>query len=485
MNTRESGLGRRLLLASAFLSLTAVAWAEGNSTTIYGTQHDADDVLAVQDALDNPLYDTVILNGTFHFGDGGVFIDRSNVTLKGPATIRGGSTAVEVAALDTRVKNLTFDAPSFAAILVSVAKPGTGHVTIRGNSVSDCFAGIAVFPMTDTVGINVTLNIQKNTITDCEYGFFADDFSPFTYATTIWKNRMENIGFDGVFVWTVDAPLDIIGNRFANVGFEAVWVGSWYVGDQEDPEFGDNPPVKIIRNTIDINDEPIDGVVFGSAGLMIGVSSYGINNVLVKNNTLRGVAGYGGLVKQPYGHNNRFIGNDLSGLKTYGPQIWLLGGRDNLFLNNVLGETDEWKLDPWFVSGKLVEVTAATLSSTVNWHTEDLNTPDPVNSGNVFIANDYRATGLAGWDKSAGSVLLLDFVQKYDAYWEPYDEPVTTQNIVIELGQFPKVNGEKTKVCTQVRDMSNLYPDDMVPGTNRVAGWRFCERMARRPHHDD
>ena len=483
MNTSKLSLGRCLLLVSAFMSLAGAAWAEGASTTIYGTDSYPNDSEAVQLALDDTGYDTIILNGTFDFGDGGVRVDRSNVTLEGPATIRGGSTAVEVAGLDTRVKNLTFEAPLFAAIAISVVEQGTGHVQIRGNSVSDCVMGIAVFPVTGTTGINVSLDIQENTIKDCGFGFYADEYSPFTYATTIQKNRIENIAYDGVFVWTVDAPIDIIDNEIANAAFEAIWVGSWDVSGQEDPEYGDNPPVKIIRNTIDINDVPIDGVAFGSAGIMVGISSRGINNVLVKNNTLRGVAGYGGLVKQPYGHNNRFIGNDLSGLTTYGPQIWLMGGRNNLFLHNVLGETKEWAIE--WLTGAIVEESAATLSSTANWHLADLNTPDPVNFGNVFIANDYRATGLTGWDKSTGSVLLLDFVQKYTEYWEAYDEPVTTQNFVIELGKFPRTNEEKTRVCTQVLDMSNLYPDDGIPGTNYVAGWRRCERMARSSNNDD
>ncbi len=483
MNTLKSRLGRYLLLASALLSLSGVAWAGGASTTIYGTDSHPVDLQLVQDALDDALYGTIILSGTFDFGDGGVRIDRSNVTLEGPATIRGGSTAVEVAALDTRIRNLAFEAPSFAAIAISVVEQGTGGVKISGNSMSDCFAGIAVFPATGATGINVSLDIRENTIRDCGFGFYASEYSPFTYATKIRNNRIENISFDGIFVWTVDAPIDIIENEIANADFEAIWVGSWDVSGKEDPEYGDNPPVTIARNTIDIDDVPIDGVAFGSAGIMVGISSRGINNVLVKNNTLRGVAGYGGLVKQPYGHNNRFIGNDLSGLTTYGPQIWLMGGRNNLFLHNVLGETREWAIE--WLSGAIVEETAATLSSSANWHLADLNTPDPVNYGNVFIGNDYRATGLPGGDKNARSVLLLDFVQKYTEYWQPYDEPVTTENFVIELGKFPRINGQRTGVCSQVLDMSNLYPDDMVPGTNRVAGWRLCERMARRNHHND
>lgn len=484
MNILRLGLGRCLVVASAFLSLTGAAWAAGTTITVDGTSAYPYDVEAVQAALDNPSYDTVILNGTFDFGEGGVQITRPDTTLTGPATILGGAKwiehpwigwwqyAVEVAAADTKVENLTFVGQYDAAILVHFAGTGSGHVDISGNSMTECYVGIAGVP--EATNGDVSIDIHDNTISTCVVGIFGETNLPFTYAMDIRNNRIEDIWVDGVRVFTVSAPLDIIDNEFANAAWDAIWVSSWYLGGESDPEFGDNPPVNIIGNTIELAD-------YGT-GIMVGTSVSGINDVLIKNNVLKGVAGYGGLMKQPYGHNNRFIGNDLSEVTSYGPQIFLTGGRDNLFLNNKLGKTEPWDID--WVNGAIVEETAAILSSTVNWHLNDLGTPDPVNSGNVFIANNFRATGLPGWDDEnsdhAGAVLLLDYIQRYTLEELPYEEPVMTENIVIELGKFPRVNGKKTKVCTQVRDMSNLIPDDMIPGTNRVAGWRRCERAARR-----
>ncbi len=490
MIIQKQGLGRCLVVASAFLSLTGAAWAAGMTITIDGTNTYPYDVEAVQAALDNPSYDTVILNGTFNFGDlaigeeGGVQITRPNVTLTGPATILGGAKqivhpwiwwwryAVEVAADGAKVENLTFVGQYDAAILVHFAGTGSGHVEISGNSITGTWAGIA--GVVEETNGDVSIDIRNNAISESVFGIIADSNLPFTYAMDIRSNRIEDIWVDGVRVFSVSATLDIIDNEFANAIWEAVWIGSWFTGGATDPEFGDNPPVRIIGNTIDIAD-------YGT-GIMVGTSAHGINNVLVKNNVLSGLAGYSAIMKQPYGHDNRFIGNDLSEVTSLGPQIFLVGGRDNLFFNNKLGKTEPWDID--WLEGAIVEETAAILSATANWHLNDLGTPDPVNSGNMFIANDFRATGLPGWDDAhpddAGSVLLLDFIQTYSADLSvAYEDPFTTENIVIELGKFPRIDGKKTDVCTQVRDMSNLYPDDMVPGTNRVAGWRRCEKTDR------
>lgn len=480
MNIQSSGLIRCLVVASICLSLTGVAWATGTATTIDGTSAYPDDVEAVQAALDDPSFDTVILNGTFDFGDGGVQITRPNVTLTGPATILGGGKqiehpwiwwwwyAVEVAAVETTVENLTFVGCNDTGILVHLAGSADGHVDIAGNSFTWCPAPIAALP--ETTGGEVSIGIHDNTISSCLFGVIGESNVPLTYSMDIRNNRFEDIWLDGVQVFSVSAPLEIIDNEFA-AGEAAVFVGSWWVGGEIDPEYGDNPPVNIIGNTIDIID-------YGT-GVIVGTSAHGINNVLVKDNVLTGEAGYGALMKQPYGSNNRFVGNDLSELTSYGPQLWLLGGRDNLFLDNKLGKTEDWGFD--FLPGTVFERTAATLSSPINWHPENLGTPDPVNSGNVFIANDYRATGLPGWDdmypEEAGSVLLLNFVTRYPADFSiAYEEEVTTENVIVELGKFPTVEGQKTDVCKQVLDMSNLYPDDQVPGTNDVAGWLRCEK---------
>jgi hypothetical protein len=386
-----------------------------------------------------------------------------------------------VEALGTTIGSLTFEAPNVAVVLFP-PELESGYVEVRENTVKNCGVGIWGRPGFLTNDDSVRVDVVSNTISDCSYGVLAGGFnSPFSYAMNIRNNLFENLYVDGVRAFSFSSTIDIIDNQISGAEWTGIWVGSWRMHGETDPEWGENPPVNIIGNTIYL--DAID-----ASGIMVGSSAHGVNNVLVKNNVLKGQVGYGGLVKQPYGHNNHFIGNDLSELTTNGPQIWLAGGRDNLFLNNTLGKTEEWIID--WLPGAVFQETAATLSSTINWHLEDLATPDPVNSDNVFIANNYRVTGLPGWDDenpdNAGSVLLLDYIQRYSADGSiAYEYPVTTENIVIELGKFPMVDGNRTDVCTQVRDISNLYPDDMVPGTNRVAGWRLCEGVAMHTDDDD
>ncbi|MBT8210212.1 MAG: hypothetical protein KJP14_06760, partial [Eudoraea sp.] len=70
--------------------------AKKMKTTVVGTGIAAQDVAAVQSAVDN--YNHVTLSGTFDFGSdettGGVDINRENVIVQGPATILNGAKTV-------------------------------------------------------------------------------------------------------------------------------------------------------------------------------------------------------------------------------------------------------------------------------------------------------------------------------------------------------------------------------------------------------
>jgi hypothetical protein len=267
MSIQTSGLKCCLVVATVCLSLAGVVWAADTAITIDGTTTYPDDVEAVQTALDDPSFDTVILNGTFDFGDGGVQITRPNVTLTGPATILGGGKqiehpwiwwwwyAVEVAAVDTTVENLTFVGCNDTGILVHLAGSADGHVDIAGNSFTWCPAPIAALP--ETTGGEVSIGIHDNTISSCLFGVIGESNVPLTYSMDIRNNRFEDIWLDGVQAFSVSAPLEIIDNEFA-AGEAAVFVGSWWVGGEIDPEYGDNPPVNIIGNTIDIIEQRPD-----------------------------------------------------------------------------------------------------------------------------------------------------------------------------------------------------------------------------------
>jgi hypothetical protein len=463
-----------------------LAQSEGTTITVVGQNDPAVDVTAVQNAVDN--YDTVILSGEFDFGwdwrIGGIEITRPGVTLQGPAIIRGFGKYSEVPEL-----------PDYWFLyLISVQAPGVGVHDLELTAYYD--TGILVYVLDDGDPVNIDgnniygdwasvfsaatkspLKVTNNTLKAYPYpipdwgGSVCYGASLTEGATEISRNDMEC--WSGVRIYPFNHTLDITNNTMGPMAGDGIFIGAWRVTVETGPEWGDNPPVRIVDNTLHLTtDYP--------AGIMIGTSAHGVSNAIVRGNKLTGEAGYGGLVKQPYGHNNTFIDNDLTGLTTYSPQIWVLGGRNNRFANNKLGSVEPFSVGGW---GPALR-DAASLVSTINWHLNDtyFTTPDPVNHGNHFSNNDYSLTGVPGWtvdpEEAFGAVLLLDFVQRFEVGYPspegPYEEPFDMEDYVAEQ-DFPA----GTDVCTQVLDLSNLQGDDLVQGTNTVAGWTACEAHVR------
>ncbi len=424
--------------------------------TIVGQNDPDKDLPAVQNAVDT--YDFIKLTGTFDFGmdevAGAVDINRPNVFIKGPATIVNGAKLEDVPEI------------GFWKFPLSIRMPGVilSNIEFTGNH-----DGILVYAQDDgrpvilyknniaasgaAVGCTATpggLKMYRNTM-DAFFNYFA---IASTGHTQIVKNNMTS-GYDCVFMFGFDHKLDVLYNTMSSTGYEGMFIGSWRVSSATGPDWGDNPPVRIIGNDIDI--EGMD-----AAGIIVGTSIHGLNNALVTGNKITGMAGFSGLLKEPYGRNNKIMYNDLSGLTTYGPQIWLMGSRDNLFKNNKLGTVVP------IPGGGFVPAfrTSTTLISTINWHQFDgLDGPDPVNYGNRFVYNDYRNTGVPGWSddpESYGAVILLDFIQQIDVEGTPYEEPFVMKNYVAEK-KFPT----GTDVCTQVLDLN--------PGSNHIVGIDDCE----------
>ena len=434
-----------------------------SSTSVVGQNNPAVDIPAVQDAVDN--YDHVTLSGVFDFGSdestGGIEITRQGVILQGPATILNGAKAQTIPGLGYMRNPICISAPgveiheiefnfNFDGILVNIQDKGK-PVIIEGNTLISNIFGSGVAASATPGGINVLNNTMESF-----WNYFASE----TTGSTVIANNDLVAGLDCVSMFTFNNKLDIMNNTMTVTGWDGVFIGSWWVTSETGPEWGDNPPVRIIGNNINI-----DGM--DAAGIVIGTSGSGINNVLVKDNTITGNAGFSGLLKEPYGHNNRFINNDLSGLTTYGPQIWVMGGRDNHYKNNKLGS-----VVPIPGGGFLpLFQDAATLVSSANWHEFDgLDTPDPVNQGNHFSNNDYSMTGVPGWSSdptSIGAVLLLDFLQKFDPMFNPIEVPFVMENFIAEH-KFPT----GTDVCNQVLDLN--------PGSNHIAGWKACENQAKK-----
>ncbi|MCD6544160.1 MAG: hypothetical protein J7K34_06595 [Flavobacteriaceae bacterium] len=428
--------------------------------TVTGQNNPLIDPAAVQHAVDN--YDNIILSGVFDFGfnetNGGVDITRSGVILQGPATINNGAKLINITEFDdsfnyplsiqasgVEVRELDISNDN-NGIIVYVQENGK-PVIIEDNSI-ETFWG-AIVASSTSCGIKVI-----NNDLEALFGYLGDK----TLGNTEITNNNITAWVDGVNLFNFDHKLDIINNTMGSIGWDGIFIGAWQVTEETGPEWGDNAPVKIIGNSIDLVDDMYAG------GILVGGSNYGINNVMVKENTITGVAGFPGLLKEPYGHNNSFINNDLTGLTTYYyPQIWTFGGHHNQYKNNRLGT----------VIGE-----TGTLVWTANWHYQDnrLNTPDPVNYANHYSQNDYSQTGLPGWSddtESIGAVLLSDILIRFSVNWEQTEEPFAMENYLNER-KFP----EGTDLCTQILDLSNIEGDDLVMGTNQIAGWISCEANA-------
>lgn len=439
--------------------------------TVVGTNDPLIDPVAVQEAVDN--YDVVNLSGVFNFGfnetTGGVDITRPNIILKGPATIRNGGKPYFIPGIGTppyplsirasgvEVHDLTF-IDNVVGIVVDVEDDGKS-IIVTQNTIESVVINVAVL---DTeCGIKVLDNDMQ-----ALFGYYGRETMGYT---AIFDNNITAY-LDGVNLINFDHRVDILNNTMNSIGYTGVWIGAWLVTKETGPDWGDNPPVRIIGNSID---------AFGqfAAGIGIGTSAHGINNVMVKDNTITGELGFSGLLKEPFGRNNTFMKNDLSGLTTDSPQIWVMGGHHNHYKNNKLGAVKPFLNDENSIG--YVMKNAATLVCTVNWHDEDvwlnLDTPDPLNYANHFSNNDYRQTGVLGWTddpESFGAILLLDFLQRSDGdYPGNFEtEPFVMENYVAEH-KFPA----GTDVCTQVLDLSNLHGDDMISGNNHIAGWMACE----------
>lgn len=433
-----------------------------NAIAIVGQNDPNVDITAVQNAVDN--YDHITLSGVFDFGfdenTGGVDITRENVIIQGPATILNGAKIVSTPEFILRTA-LSIHAPGveiheleitneYNGIAVYTEEDGK-PVVINGNAFNVNEFGIGLGITATPGGIKV-LNNAINAF----YPYLAIET---TGNTAIVQNEMREC-FECIFIFGFNHKLDILDNTMStnSMAYEGIFIGSWRVTTETGPDWGDNPPVRIIDNTIEI--EGID-----AAGIIVGTSAHGINNTLVKGNTITGTGGFSGLLKEPYGRNNRFINNDLSGLTTYGPQLWLHGGSNNHFQNNKLGS-----VLPLPGGGFApAQQDAATLVSIANWHLNDgLNTPDPLNEGNHFSNNDYSETGVSGWSEdpgSIGAVLLLDFIQRFDPDGFPFEEPFAMENFVNER-KFPA----GTDLCDQVLDLG---------GTNHITGWQACVSHAK------
>jgi hypothetical protein len=152
-----------------------------------------------------------------------------------------------------------------------------------------------------------------------------------------------------------------------------------------------------------------------SFAMFLGDFYHGATNVLVQNNTISGYCQTGMWIG-PWGGWNTIMGNDLSGLTTYDAQVWE-SARHDVFTKNIFGPVDY--------------ITAIDIFT----YPHGMAIPEPT-AYNTFMKNDYRLTGLPGWDDGAGCI-ILGFDWSFGSF--PFND--VSNNLIFESGGFPKGTG--------------------------------------------
>jgi hypothetical protein len=399
-------------------------------TTVYGLDSYPADVLAVQFAVDN--YQKVILEGTFDFGVGWVDITMPGLTIEGSENgclIKNGDWPFSAYPIgsDTpynlTIRNLVIDNPGDYGIYVYGVKATDNLLVIEGCTITN-----AILQGIHWCNSWGSAMICGNTITGHlnSYGIGTHDnvgSAPGDYLKII-GNTID--GRAGLVSLRNDMTVTIEENSVrvtsAGIGFQSA--GLPYT--QRDPNLV--LPGVVRNNSIEM--------LANSFALFIGDYYHGACNVLVQNNTAFGSC-MSGIWTGPWGGWNTIMNNDFSGLTTYDAQVWA-SARHDVFTENVFGPVEY--------------ITAVDMF----FAPHPMNVPEPT-SYNTFMKNDYRLTGLPGWDDGAGCI-LLGFDWSYGSY--PYND--VSNNLIFESGGFPVGTGGAS---FQVNDLGS---------NNRVIGLPAC-----------
>ena len=154
-------------------------------------------------------------------------------------------------------------------------------------------------------------------------------------------------------------------------------------------------------------------------GMLLGDGGVGLSNVTVEGNRLSGSV-MDGITRLWYGKNTVIAGNDLSGLKTWEAQLWVVAGH-TIVKDNILGFANHI---PGFSWGVLLGSRRCRRSTTTPCRTRQRTA--------CLTGNDYRGTGLPGWDNGSGCIILQSFADVGGFGTE------VRNNLVKETGRFPK-----------------------------------------------
>jgi parallel beta-helix repeat protein len=245
-----------------------------------------------------------------------------------------------------------------------------------------------------------------------------------------------------------------------------IYLYSWDPRDGLDQE---NGPVLVEGNDIEIRYPMPDVPDYSiqTLGILLGDGGVGLNNVTVEGNRLSGSV-MDGIARLWYGKNTVIAGNDLSGLKTWEAQLWLVAGH-TVVTNNKLGFANHI---PGFSWGVLLG--SALMPPEYQPLPPAIPYPDPYPTENcVLYDNDYRGTGLPGWDNGSGCIILQSFADVGGFGTE------VRNNLVKETGRFPQGTGGASKQVFENKTTSGLVHDNRIVGlpANFVANPGIGQRL--------
>jgi hypothetical protein len=324
--------------------------------------------------------------------------------------------------------------------------PGYGKVLISGNSVYGPRAGINIHDLglaSQAVPAEITDNHLEPTFA-LPTGYLIGAFA------------------FGVFGYSNKSPVNVVNNAIRviadqpgdnpNTGQLGMYFYSW------DPRNGldqENGAVLIKGNDVEIRYPMPDVPDYSlqTCGMLLGDGGGGLSNVTVEGNRLTGSV-MDGITRLWYGKNSVISGNDLSGLQTWEAQIWAVAG-ETVVKDNILGFANHI---PGYSWGVLLG--SASLAPGTVWPPNPIPFPMPYPTENcVLTGNDYRATGLPGWDNGSGCIILQSFADVVGGFGTEVRD-----NLVKETGRFPQGTGGASKQVFENKTASGLVHDNRVVG---------------------
>jgi len=472
MKQKYVGLGIISLLLFIFVPASTGTHHE---TTVVGTGDPAIDVPAVQDAVDK--FNTVYLQGEFDFGTNYVHVSKPDVTLTaqnlGDASITGvlwnqnldgppgrnnpyeGLITVmpddftNPTSIPTGFKmtNLKFycqnlQRRSTAISLYNIEDP-TNLTIIRNNAFLDISNNaLGVHP----AWVNGEIYIQHNEFSGAGGGSRSLFTFPMGTGTPDELLEISDNIFGGmgwaitiqVHHMVVDVHHNVVAGHEVLGATIGILSNNWLVQPQGNPPYPRDPdsePPTTIRNNA-ISDCLIP--------IWLGSSGEASVNHLVTENTISGSCGFG-IALYAYGLNNKIIDNDLS-MGSFAWEQILIEGPGHTVANNTFGASSgSWP--------------AVAIYATNDYHAYPDSVPHDT-YGVVLMENDYRNTGLPGWEYGIGCIQI-------GLNWNP--DGITPRKVrdclIKEEGRFPEGSGGARK------HIMNLVPPVGVSENNRIVGY--------------